>query len=96
MVLVHIDFEGGLQTDFNAPNGIDLEVEEGTRIEQLPKILVDKYIEDPSKIRFTDSNGNVLPGVLIMVNDIDAAIEGVDSVLSEKDTITFISTLHGG
>lgn len=96
MVSIHVDFEGGLQTDFNAPNGLDVTVGSGMTVGELPKFLVEKYIGDYQKIRFINKDGEVLPGVLVMINDVDSAINGMDYVLNEKDTITFISTLHGG
>ncbi len=37
------------------------------------------------------------PGILCLVNDTDWELEGKeDAVLSNKDEIGFISTLHGG
>ncbi|GER48020.1 ubiquitin related modifier 1 [Striga asiatica] len=39
----------------------------------------------------------VRPGVLVLVNDCDWELSGqLDTVLEEKDTVVFISTLHGG
>lgn len=96
MVSIHVDFEGGLQTDFNAPNGLDVTVSAGTTVASLPAFLVSKFIGAYDKIRFTDKAGDVLPGVLIMVNDVDSALCGMDHALEEGDTVTFISTLHGG
>ncbi|KAK8892076.1 Ubiquitin- modifier 1 [Tritrichomonas musculus] len=96
MTLIHIDFEGGLQTDFEAPNGIDFTVPEGTTLGKLPSLMAEKLIKPDHPIDFIGENGHVLPGILIMINDVDSEIEGLDAVLKPKDNITFISTLHGG
>uniref|UniRef100_A0A914GV20 Ubiquitin-related modifier 1 homolog n=1 Tax=Globodera rostochiensis TaxID=31243 RepID=A0A914GV20_GLORO len=40
---------------------------------------------------------SVRPGVLVLVNDTDWEIlGGLDAQLKDGDTVTFISTLHGG
>jgi Urm1 (Ubiquitin related modifier) len=37
------------------------------------------------------------PGVLVLINDCDWELCGnLDAELEEKDTVVFISTLHGG
>ncbi|XP_074279918.1 ubiquitin-related modifier 1 homolog 2-like [Silene latifolia] len=39
----------------------------------------------------------VRPGVLVLVNDCDWELSGqLETLLDEKDTVVFISTLHGG
>ncbi|KAH9624909.1 hypothetical protein KSS87_017011 [Heliosperma pusillum] len=39
----------------------------------------------------------VRPGVLVLVNDCDWELSGqLDTILDEKDSVVFISTLHGG
>lgn len=96
MTKIHIDFEGGLQTDFEAPNGIDFTVPEGTTLGQLPLIMKEKLIKPDHPIQFVGDNGRVRPGILIMINDVDSEIEGVNVVLKQNDNVTFISTLHGG
>lgn len=96
MISIHIDFEGGLQTDFQAPNGVDFQIPQGTKLHQLPSLLAQKYITPEHPIKFITEDGSVLPGILIMINDADSEIEGLDVDLQNKDNVTFISTLHGG
>ena len=37
------------------------------------------------------------PGILVLINEVDWELEGtLDYTLQPGDTITFISTLHGG
>ena len=96
MVHIHVNFEGGLQTDFNAPDGFDMEVPNGTKLSELPSMIALKHIDPNHPIRFINEQGHVVPGILIMVNDTDSEIEGPEALLKEKDVVTFISTLHGG
>lgn len=43
------------------------------------------------------SGDGVRPGVLVLVNDVDWELEGTKSYrVCNQDTISFISTLHGG
>ncbi|KAL2633375.1 hypothetical protein R1flu_004854 [Riccia fluitans] len=40
---------------------------------------------------------SVRPGVLVLINDCDWELCGMtEAVLEEKDSVVFISTLHGG
>ncbi|EGF77549.1 hypothetical protein BATDEDRAFT_91557 [Batrachochytrium dendrobatidis JAM81] len=40
---------------------------------------------------------SVRPGILVLINDVDWELLGeLDYVLCDKDTVVFISTLHGG
>lgn len=42
-------------------------------------------------------DGNVRPGILVLVNDADWELEGErDCVLGDRDEVVFVSTLHGG
>ena len=39
----------------------------------------------------------VCPGILVLINDSDWELEGgLDYMVQNRDTITFITTLHGG
>lgn len=42
-------------------------------------------------------NGSVRPGILVLINDTDWELEGQGAyVMQDKDTVLFVSTLHGG
>lgn len=42
-------------------------------------------------------NGKVRPGILVLINDVDWELLDRDKTkLEDKDTVCFISTLHGG
>jgi len=95
MTTVKVQFEGGLQIDFNSPSGLSLSVPVGTTLRQLPAIVASQF--DPAKsVRFVNLQGETIPGILVMLNDVDSEVEGLDAVLKRDDIITFISTLHGG
>lgn len=45
----------------------------------------------------TPGHVTLRPGILCLVNDVDWEIEGgLDYSISDQDSITFISSLHGG
>ena len=42
-------------------------------------------------------NGNIRPGILVLINDADWELEGEDKYeLKREDNVLFVSTLHGG
>ena len=92
---VKVEFEGGLQTDFEAPNGITVKVPEETTLGKLAPLVLEQFGKGKA-IRFVGEGGAVVPGILIMLNDTDSEIEGLDTVLKPGDSVTYISTLHGG
>jgi molybdopterin converting factor small subunit len=96
MTAIRVLFEGGLQNDFNARSGLSVTVPPGTALGALPGIIAGQFLTPESPVRFLSPTGGVLPGILIMLNDVDSEIDGLDVVLKVGDTVTFISTLHGG
>jgi molybdopterin converting factor small subunit len=96
MAQIRVLFEGGLQNDFNAPAGLNVTVPDGTTLGGLPAILAAQFLNPSNPVRFLGPGGAVLPGILVMLNDVDSEIEGLNVVLKACDTVTFISTLHGG
>ena len=95
-ITIKVDFEGGLENDFNARDGIKVEISEGMKLNELPLFLSKKYLNPSKPTRFIDSNGTLLPGILVMINEVDSEIDGTDVVLEKNDNVTYISTLHGG
>jgi hypothetical protein len=47
-------------------------------------------------IRFLRPGGAVLPGILVMLNDVDSEIESLNVVFEANETVTFKSALDGG
>jgi molybdopterin converting factor small subunit len=96
MTAIRVLFEGGLQNDFNATSGLSLTVPPGTTLGALPGIVAGQFLDPNRPVRFLGPSGGVLPGILVMLNDVDSEVEGLDVALNAGDTVTFISTLHGG
>lgn len=95
-VRVHVGFEGGLENDFNVNDTLEAEIPNTTKLEDLPSILVDKYLPPEKVSKFVDDKKKVLPGVLVMVNEAESELYGNTTVLQDHDKIVYISTLHGG
>ncbi|CCX07207.1 ubiquitin-related modifier 1 [Pyronema domesticum] len=93
---ITVEFSGGLELLFASERSLSLEVAEGTTVGELVNILVDKHMVDTRTELFV-VDGTVRPGILVLINDADWELEGEESyVLEKKDTILFVSTLHGG
>lgn len=50
-----------------------------------------------SKPELFSVDESVRAGILVLINDVDWELEGgIEAVVKKGDTVTFISTLHGG
>ncbi len=57
--------------------------------------LKHKYVK--SKPEFFVKDDDLKAGILVLINDTDWELEGKeDAILSHKDRVCLISTLHGG
>jgi ubiquitin related modifier 1 len=93
---IQLKYSGGLELLFKNQKEmkIDLPTDIKTVGQLIPWITTNKLQERPELFQQGDS---VRPGILVLINDSDWELEGeLEYVLNEKDTITFISTLHGG
>lgn len=96
---VKVEFGGGTELLFDKQKCIELtlpvkEVDTWT-ISSLIKHLSENYIKE--RVELFCSGEKIRPGILILVNDVDYEILGGDKYnLKDKDTVLFISTLHGG
>ena len=93
-------FKAGIEESFGNQkhHEIDLPSESGEiTITDLFDFMRDKMLQgDPSKF-FDEDDNCVRPGILVLINGVDWEISGrMESVLKEKDSVLFISTLHGG
>lgn len=65
-------------------------------IKDLISLLKTDHLKTPKPELFSVDE-SVRAGILVLINDVDWELEGgVEAVVKEGDTITFISTLHGG
>jgi ubiquitin related modifier 1 len=93
---LHLQYSGGLELLFNNEKQMQVEIPEDiTKLGQLiPWITKNRLQERPELFQQGDS---VRPGILVLINESDWELEGeLEYLLKEGDTITFISTLHGG
>ena len=93
-----MEFSGGLELLVKEKKrSIDLDLPRDTEsVEQLLPIIRDQYIDIKRQDLFMKGD-TVRPGILVLINDSDWEVEGGASYkLNNKDTIGFISTLHGG
>jgi len=98
-----VTFLGGLELmfsnkathDINLPSKIP-GTTQAANVRYLLKYLCDELMRDARKELFV-LDESIRPGVLVLINDTDWELEGEDEyVIQPKDTILFVSTLHGG
>ncbi|ORY87952.1 hypothetical protein BCR37DRAFT_375923 [Protomyces lactucae-debilis] len=69
------------------------------KISDLVNYLVEVEMTNPDKSRelLVSTDGQVRPGILVLINETDWELEGEgEYVLQQGDQIMFVSTLHGG
>lgn len=92
---VKVEFSGGLELLFENKKSIEVEVDTNSNLNHLIKVLKDRHLKEHPELFYVD--GSVRPGILVLINDTDWELEGEgDYILQPNDTISFISTLHGG
>ncbi|CAN3374371.1 hypothetical protein DIURU_000751 [Diutina rugosa] len=97
---VKVEFLGGLDVISSGvrEHKVDLPQEEGeATMRDLVNHLCKTVITDAKDIPVFIEDDTVRPGILVLINDTDWELEGMeDYVLEAGDVITFTSTLHGG
>lgn len=95
---VTVEFGGGTELLFDKQKSLELELPASGQvwtISRLIRHLCDNYIKE--RVELFANGGKVRPGILVLVNETDyELLGGEDYTLKDKDTILFISTLHGG
>ncbi|CAG85636.2 DEHA2B15466p [Debaryomyces hansenii CBS767] len=99
-IKVKVEFLGGLDVISNGVREhkceVPLEEGEATMID-LIKYITATIISDPKDVPVFIEEGTVRPGILVLINDTDWELEGMeDYVVESGDVLTFTSTLHGG
>ena len=121
-----LSFAGGSEVLFDDKREHKIDVPADTNVKQLIGWITSNLVVDREKLGLLFVNGDVRPGILLLVNDVDWEITGgvscsfyclkqqmriqqiahhlinrrsclqLNTKLYENDSVTFISTLHGG
>ena len=93
---IKVELGGGLEVLFEKVKDHEVELKENENTIKDVIISMWKKIKgDPSL--FATKEGVIKPGIIVLYNDADWEIyEKENTKLEDKDTISFISTLHGG
>ncbi|BDA48583.1 Ubiquitin-related modifier 1 homolog [Coccomyxa sp. Obi] len=98
MVKVKIELSGGLEILFGNSKEHDLEISQANGKVTIADVIVkarDDLLTDRPELFMKDDS--VRPGILVLVNDTDWELTGtLHTLVEDGDTVTFISTLHGG
>ncbi|CEF69617.1 Ubiquitin-related modifier 1 [Strongyloides ratti] len=96
---VELQFGGGVEMIFNNQKSIKINLDNNKKwtVKDILEWLLENLMKDCETPEIFIVNGNVRPGILVLINDCDWEIlDGVNTVINNNDVITFISTLHGG
>ncbi|KAK6457599.1 ubiquitin-like protein [Scheffersomyces xylosifermentans] len=97
---VKVEFLGGLDVISGGvrEHKLTIPLEEGeATVKDLIENITKTIIADPKDIPVFIEDDTVRPGILVLINDTDWELEGMeDYVLESGDVFTFTSTLHGG
>lgn len=100
MIKVKVEFLGGLDIISGKvrEHKVALPLEEGeATMKDLVDYVTKTLILDPKDIPVFIDDETVRPGILVLINDTDWELEGMeDYVVESGDVFTFTSTLHGG
>lgn len=94
---ISVEFSGGAELLFGnkKTHTIGLDLIKPNTIEALIEYLKNKLLQEREEL-FVKGN-TVRPGILVLINEADWELLGeLKYELKDKDTILFISTLHGG
>ena len=92
---VKIEFSGGLELMFDKKKNIDLEMKDDAILSDVIEELRKNHLKDKEEMFI--QNGTVRPGIIVLINDTDWELcDNEQYKVEGNDTISFISTLHGG
>ncbi|KAI8105173.1 hypothetical protein M9435_000343 [Picochlorum sp. BPE23] len=101
MVNIKLEFSGGMELLFDNQRSIDVDIPMNAAIGSDMTVrdamiwMRDHLLRERPEMFMKDDT--IRPGVLVLVNDADWELSGLEeSVIEDGDTLTFISTLHGG
>uniref|UniRef100_A0A0N4Z4S4 Ubiquitin-related modifier 1 homolog n=1 Tax=Parastrongyloides trichosuri TaxID=131310 RepID=A0A0N4Z4S4_PARTI len=99
MTNVELQFGGGAETLFKNEKSIKISLpgNESWTMKKLLEWIKENLLKDCKTPELLIQDGTVRPGILVLINDCDWEImDGINAVINNNDTITFLSTLHGG
>ena len=92
---VKIEFSGGLELMFDKKKIIDIEIKDDAILSDVIEELRKNHLKEKEEMFI--QNGTVRPGIIVLINDTDWELcDNEQYKVEVKDTISFISTLHGG
>lgn len=98
MLKVKVDLGGGLELLFGGQKYHSIELDDASSKPTIASLLA--YMKShllQQRPELFLAGTTVRPGILVLINDADWELEGqLDYELNNNDSISFISTLHGG
>lgn len=92
---IKVNFLGGLEHLFGSVNELSVNASDYHILSDLIKDLAVNHIKQSPDL-FND-DGFLAPGILALINDCDIfTLDAENSPITSGDTVTFISTIHGG
>ena len=93
---IKVELGGGLELLFDKKKDFEIELNKNQCIIKDVIISMLNKIKGNSNL-FASQDGIIKPGIIVLYNDADWEIyEKEETKVEDKDTISFISTLHGG
>lgn len=92
---INIDFGGGSEYLFGNQTKFSVSLPENSTIQTLLDYMRQNLLQEREELFY--QGNTVRPGVLVLVNDTDwECLGNEETELENNDTVSFISTLHGG
>jgi ubiquitin related modifier 1 len=92
-----IELSGGLELLFSGQRSLQVALPAAGRcsIKALLALLRDSHLQERPELFM--AGDSVRPGILVLINEVDWELEGMLAAeVAHGDTVTLISTLHGG
>ena len=100
---ITVEFAGGMELLFDNKKSVKLtlskeEFTEGkSALSDLLVWMKNNLLKERPELFLEAGDKSVRPGILVLINGVDWELENFGKyLLKDKDTILFISTLHGG
>jgi len=94
MVNIKLSVSGGLEPLFGEADK-ELVIPDGLSVREVILWIKNNLLGGDADHQFV-IDGTIRPGILVLLNDADCELVGMDHVLLDFDSLSFISTIHGG